>query len=106
MERAELCPKFCDTFSLLSKRWVGLIWEVLLAGPRRFGEVHDSIPQISDRMLAERLRDLEAAGIVTRTVVASVPVQVTYALTAKGEAFRPVLHAIHAWADEWVMPDR
>lgn len=104
MERAELCPKFSETVGLLSKRWVGLIWEVLLAGPRRFGEIHDSIPQISDRMLAERLRDLEAAGIVTRTVVASVPVQVTYALTPKGEAFRSVLHAIHAWADEWVKP--
>lgn len=102
MERAELCPKFSETFTLLSKRWVGLIWEVLLAGPRRFGEIHDSIPQISDRMLAERLRDIEAAGIVTRTVVASVPVQVTYALTPKGEAFRPVLESIHAWADEWV----
>jgi DNA-binding HxlR family transcriptional regulator len=102
MNEKRLCPKFEAVFGLLGRRWVGLIWEVLLSGPKRFGQIHDSIPQVSDRMLAERLRELETAGIVTRTVVPTVPVQVTYALTPKGEAFRAVMEAVHQWADSWI----
>ncbi|MHB1610803.1 MAG: winged helix-turn-helix transcriptional regulator [Sulfobacillus sp.] len=102
MDDGRLCPKFEATFALLGRRWVGLIWEVLLSGPKRFGQLHDRIPQVSDRMLAERLRELEAFGIVTRTVVPTVPVQVTYTLTPKGEAFRPVLDAVHKWSDDWI----
>lgn len=101
-EDMPLCPKFEATFTLLSKRWVGLIWEVLLAGPLRFSQIESRIPALSDRMLAERLKDMESSGIVTRLVHPTMPVQVVYELTPKGQAFAPVLEAVHHWADEWI----
>lgn len=101
-EDTRLCPKFEATFTLLSKRWVGLIWEVLLAGPLRFSQIESRIPALSDRMLAERLKDMEVSGIVTRLVLPTMPVQVVYELTPKGQAFAPVLEAVHHWADQWV----
>lgn len=101
MENSELCPKFEAAVSLLSKRWVGLIWEVLLAGPCRFSQIQTRVPAMSDRMLALRLKEMERAGIVSRSVMATAPVQVVYQLTPKGQDFEAVLTAIHRWADQW-----
>ena len=87
---------------LLAKKWTPLLLKVLLSGPRRFGAFHAAVPQLSDRMLSERLKELEEAGLVTRHVQDSAPVCVTYALTDKGRDLAPVIEAMQAWAHRWI----
>ncbi len=76
----------------------------MLAGATRFTEIRDAIPEISDRMLSERLKELEAEGIVARHVHAETPVRVEYLLTDKGRALDKVIAAIGEWADAWLEP--
>ena len=97
-----ICPKFEQATALLGKRWTGLIIESLLSGATRFSEIAQLIPQVSDRMLAERLRELEGSDIISRGVYPEIPVRIEYRLTKKGEALKPVLEAMHHWADVWV----
>lgn len=79
-----------------------MILRTLLSGPARFHEIRDAIPDISDRMLSERLRELESEGVVVRTVIPETPVRVEYALTDKGRALEQAIVAIAKWAEEWV----
>jgi DNA-binding HxlR family transcriptional regulator len=95
------CPKMEQALQLLSKKWAGLIVYSLLSGPKRYKEIADFLPNISDRMLSERFRDLEEAGIVARHVYPEVPVRIEYELTAKGKALEPILRELQQWADEW-----
>jgi DNA-binding HxlR family transcriptional regulator len=74
----------------------------MLSGATRYTDIRAAVPDLSDRMLAERLKELEAEGIVTRRVVPSTPVRVEYHLTAKGRALDAAMAAVSAWADEWV----
>jgi len=97
-----VCPYFHEAIELLGKRWSGAIVHELLTGPKRFSELSHTIPQISDRLLSIRLKELEACGIVTREVYDDSPVRVDYALTPKGRALDPSLKAIRAWAREWL----
>ncbi|WP_028402111.1 winged helix-turn-helix transcriptional regulator [Ectobacillus panaciterrae] len=99
---SSLCPKFESAFTLLSKKWTGLIIQSLLHGPMRFREVADIIPNMSDRMLSERLKELESEGIVIRTVYPEVPVRIEYMLTDKGKALESVMGEVQKWAEEWV----
>ena len=99
---AGVCPYFHEAVELLGKRWTGAIVHTLLGGPMRFSELTHAIPQISDRLLSIRLRELEACGIVARQVYAQPPVRVEYALTSKGEALRPAVTAIRSWACDWL----
>lgn len=102
MNDVKLCPRFEAAFQLLGKRWTGLIIRALLGGRRRFSEIQDLIPNMSDRMLSERLRELEMSGIVERQVHAEIPVRIEYHLTSKGQALEPIMDAVQAWADHWV----
>jgi DNA-binding HxlR family transcriptional regulator len=77
----------------------------LLPGPQRFCELGHTVPDISDRLLSMRLRELEAAGIVAREVRAGAPVRVLYALTERGQALEPAIEALRGWAREWLAPD-
>lgn len=95
-----LCPKFEAAMQLLSKRWVGLIISQLLEGKRRFSEIESSLP-ISGKLLSERLKELEEAGIVERNVYPETPVRIEYVLTEKGKALKPVMEAIERWAQTW-----
>jgi DNA-binding HxlR family transcriptional regulator len=79
-----------------------VILRALLGGPARYFEIRSAIPEISDRMLSERLRELEAEGIVTRVVIPETPVRVEYGLTKKGRALEDAIVAIALWAEEWV----
>lgn len=97
------CPHFHRAVELIGRRWAGAIVRALLCGVGRFGALAEAIPEISERMLSERLKELEAEGIVARTVIPATPVRVEYALTEKGRALAPVLAAIGAWAGEWGM---
>jgi DNA-binding HxlR family transcriptional regulator len=97
-----LCPKFESAFTMLSKKWTGLIIQTLLNGPKRFREIADVISNMSDRMLSERLKELESEGIVIRTVYPEVPVRIEYTLTDKGKSLQNVMKEVQNWAEEWM----
>lgn len=103
-----LCPRYEKATNILGKRWTGLILMALMNGPRRFNELHKMIELVSDRLLTERLRDLERDGLLVRTVTVNPdsPVRIEYSLTEKGYSMRKVLDAIQDWAEEWVVLDQ
>lgn len=101
----ELCTRFHRASELIGRRWTGAIIFVLLKARCRFATLRDAIPDITDRMLSDRLQELEAEGIVERTVIPETPVRVEYALTKKGRALAEAVDAISKWADKWVEID-
>src|SRR5579872_3687847 len=100
--RPELCPAFHQASELIGRRWTGAIIFVLLRARCRFATLRDAIPDITDRMLSERLQELEEEGILERTVVPETPVRVEYALTKKGRALAAPIEAITEWAHKYV----
>lgn len=102
MEHHQLCPKFEAAFQLLGKRWSGLIIQVMQSGPKRFKEIAESISGVSDRVLTERLKELEESGILIRRVYPETPVRIEYELTDKGYALKAVMQATQKWGDEWL----
>jgi DNA-binding HxlR family transcriptional regulator len=98
----ELCSRFHRASELIGRRWTGAIIFVLLKSRCRFATLRDAIPDITDRMLSERLQELEQEGIVERTVIPDTPVRVEYALTRKGRALASAMDAIAEWAHKWV----
>jgi DNA-binding HxlR family transcriptional regulator len=101
---APVCPYYHEAIELIGKRWTGAIVQALVGGPLRFSELSASIPQISDRLLSTRLKELERNGIVEREVLGGTPVHVQYRLTEKGHALGPALAAIRGWARAWLRP--
>ena len=97
-----VCPRYEHAAQLLGKRWTGLLLDALLEGPRRFCELTSLVEGLSDRVLSDRLRELETEGIVQRIVYPQIPVRVEYQLTEKGFALKPVVDAIHTWAEQWI----
>jgi DNA-binding HxlR family transcriptional regulator len=97
-----VCPRFHRAIELIGGRWTGPILQVLLAGPARFATLRDSIPLISDRMLSERLHELETEGLVVRAVIPESPVRVEYALSPKGRELQAPLDAVGRWAERWI----
>ncbi|EKF34718.1 winged helix-turn-helix transcriptional regulator [Bacillus xiamenensis] len=97
----QLCPHIQQAFLLLGKKWNGLIIHVLLDGPKRFKDLTDMIPSISQKMLAERLKELEQEGIIERIVLPETPVKVIYSLTEKGNALNDVFGEVSRWAGEY-----
>ncbi|WP_320780031.1 helix-turn-helix domain-containing protein [Streptomyces sp. CRN 30] len=89
-------------FTLLGKRWNGVILASLMSGPGRFAELRRAIGGISERMLSDRLAELGKAGLVTREVDEGPPLRVCYRLTSAGEALRPALEALGSWADRFL----
>jgi DNA-binding HxlR family transcriptional regulator len=100
--RRGVCPYFHEAVELVGKRWNGAIVHALLSGPMRFSTLAHSVPQISDRLLSMRLRELESNGIVARRVLDGSPVRVEYELTPKGRALEPTVLALRTWAREWL----
>ncbi len=97
----ELCPRYERAIDIIGKRWTCLILRVLLAGPRRFGQIEDVVGGLSARMLSERLKELEACGIVERRVYPQTPVRIEYVLTEKGRGLQRALDELQRWADLW-----
>lgn len=97
-----LCSQYHEAIELVGRRWTGAIIFVLLRTRCRFATLRDAIPEITDRMLSERLQELEEAGVVSRTVVPETPVRVEYDLTKKGQALAGVVNAVVAWAHDWL----
>jgi DNA-binding HxlR family transcriptional regulator len=96
-----VCDRFHSAIELIGRRWTGAIISALLHGATRFCEIRESIPGISDRLLTERLKELEGNGIVVREVVATRPPRVSYRLTEKGAALKVPLDAVSDWAAVW-----
>ena len=92
------CEYTETVFTLLGKRWTGLIVDLLLQRPARFNELAKTLPQLSNRLLGDRLRELQEAGLVQREVEEGPPVSVTYRLTDTGEGLRPAMDALRVWA--------
>ena len=97
-----VCALFHQASELIGRRWTGAIIYVLLKERCRFAALRAGIPGITDRMLSERLQELEEEGIVERTVVPETPIRVEYALTKKGRALSEPIEAITQWAHKWV----
>ena len=98
-----LCTRFHHASELIGRRWTGAIIFVLLKSRCRFATLRDAIPDITDRMLSDRLQELEQEGILERTVIPETPVRVEYALTRKGRALGSAVDAIAEWAHKWTL---
>ena len=98
----ELCARFHRASELIGRRWTGAIIFVMLRTRCRFATLREAIPEITDRMLSQRLRELEREGIVERRVMPVVPVRVEYRLTKKGRALGKAVGAITQWAHTWI----
>ncbi len=100
-EIQQVCPRFHQAIELVGRRWTGAIIRSLMDGPRRFSEMLDAVPGLHDRLLSERLKELEATGIVARRVYPETPVRVEYELTEKGRDLQRLIAEVHRWADRW-----
>jgi DNA-binding HxlR family transcriptional regulator len=97
------CPYYHEAVELIGRRWTGAIVAVLLSGePLRFSQIAAAVPQLSDRLLSERMKELEARGLVERDVDKGPPVRVTYRLTDMGRALAPAVDELHSWARDWL----
>jgi DNA-binding HxlR family transcriptional regulator len=101
---AALCPLYHHAIELIGRRWSGAILQVMRGGRTRFNDLAAAIPGLSDRMLSERVKELEAEQLVERRVIPATPVRVEYHLTPKGRALGEVLDAVAAWAHDWLLP--
>jgi DNA-binding HxlR family transcriptional regulator len=100
--QAGLCPRFHRAVELIGRRWTGAIIRLLLPGPKRFNELLAGIPGVSDRLLTERLRELEATKIIRREVQSGAPIRVLYQLTPRGRELEEALDALGRWAERWI----
>jgi DNA-binding HxlR family transcriptional regulator len=100
--RESCCSAYHAAIELIGKRWTGAILFVLLDGPLRFSEVKVLVPDLSDRLLSERLKELEAERIVERRTSDEVPIRIEYTLTEKGRALEPAVRSLKVWARSWL----
>lgn len=99
---AAFCPRYHHAVELIGRRWTGAILRAMLTDACRFTDLTNAIPGLSDRLLSERLKELEAEGIVKRDVISETPVRIEYHLTAKGRALESVVTEVSNWANGWV----
>ncbi len=103
-QKMNICPKFHCAIELVGRRWTGAILSAMLMGASRFTDIIHAVPGLSDRLLSERLKELEANGIVVREVHPETPVRIEYHLTKKGKDLNDVIAALTDWADVWIEP--
>lgn len=103
VEERECCALYHRSVELVGKRWTGAILIVLMDGPLRFTEVRQLVPDLSDRLLSQRLKELEGEGIVRRRSCDEAPARVEYDLTDKGRALEPAIVALKSWAHVWLV---
>lgn len=102
-ERPGCCPHYHEAIELIGRRWTGAIVGVLIhRDTLRFGEIANAVPQLSDRLLSERMKELEARGVVRRTVCPGRPLRVEYELTEMGRALAPTVRELERWAQRWL----
>jgi DNA-binding HxlR family transcriptional regulator len=101
---AGCCPLYHEAIELVGRRWTGAILRVLMDGPLRFSEVAQAVPELSDRLLSERMKELESRGIVVRRVTPGPPLRVEYELSVMGRELEPALSELERWARRWLRP--
>ncbi len=99
---AGCCPLYHEAVELVGKRWTGAILRVLMDGSLRFSEIGQAVPELSDRLLSERMKELEARGMVERTVISGPPLRVEYSLSKMGCELEPALSELQHWAERWL----
>jgi DNA-binding HxlR family transcriptional regulator len=101
--RPSCCPYYHEAIELIGRRWTGAIVSVLLHRTTlRFGEIAHAVPALSDRLLSERMKELEARGVVRRTVGPGRPPRVEYALTEMGRELAPAVRELERWGRRWL----
>jgi len=100
-ELSAFCPQYHAAVELVGRRWTGAILRAMMSGVHRFSDLSSTIPGLSDKMLSERLKELESCGIVERHVTPETPVRIEYCLTDKGLALHQVVQALSDWAGRW-----
>src|SRR6476646_12162944 len=106
------CPDYHEAIELIGKRWTGAIVGVLLNAPAegqgglRFSEIAQAVPELSDRLLSERMKELERRGMVQRRVISGPPLRVEYSLSEMGHALEPALSELERWANRWLSDRR
>ena len=103
---AHCCPLYHEAVELVGRRWTGAILRVLMDGPLRFSEVAQAVPELSDRLLSERMKELEARGMVERRVISGPPLRVEYELSQMGRELEPALSELQRWANRWLRRHR
>lgn len=99
---AGCCPLYHEAVELIGRRWSGAILRVLMDGPMRFSEIGQAVPELSDRLLSERMKELEARGVVQRKVISGPPLRVEYSLSQMGRELEPALSELQRWAARWL----
>jgi DNA-binding HxlR family transcriptional regulator len=99
---AHCCPFYHEAVELIGRRWTGAILRVLMGGPLRFSEIAQAVPELSDRLLSERMKELEARGMVERRVLSGPPLRVEYQLSRMGLELEPALSELQQWANRWL----
>jgi DNA-binding HxlR family transcriptional regulator len=99
---SQVCSRFHRAIELIGSRWTGAILQTLLQGKTRYAAIKGAIPDLTDRMLSERLRSLEGEGLVIRSVIPDTPVRVEYELSQKGLELQNALKEIGNWAERWI----
>jgi DNA-binding HxlR family transcriptional regulator len=99
---AHCCPLYHEAVELVGRRWTGAILRVLMDGPLRFSEIAQAVPELSDRLLSERMKQLEGRGIVERKVISGPPLRVEYQLSQMGHELEPALSELQHWAKRWL----
>jgi DNA-binding HxlR family transcriptional regulator len=99
---AHCCPLYHEAIELVGRRWTGAILRVLMDGPLRFSEISQAVPELSDRLLSERMKELEGRGMVQRTVISGPPLRVEYGLSKMGRELEPALSELQRWANRWL----
>jgi DNA-binding HxlR family transcriptional regulator len=103
--RPPCCPLYHEAIELIGRRWTGAIVSVLIQRTTlRFTEIAESVPELSDRLLSERMKELESRGVVVRTVRPGRPVRVEYELTEMGRALEPAVRELERWARHLLAP--
>lgn len=100
-QEAPICQHFQRAADLIGKRWNPQVVRALQTGSARFGDIKGAIPQISDALLSDRLKELEAEDIITRDVTPSTPVLIEYHLTQRGRDLTKVMDELARWAERW-----
>ena len=103
---AGCCPLYHEAVELIGRRWTGAILRVLMDSPLRFSQIGQAVPELSDRLLSERMKELEARGVVERRVIPGPPLRVEYSLSRMGRELEPALSELQRWAGRWLRSDR
>lgn len=99
---AHCCPLYHEAVELVGRRWTGAILRVLMDGALRFSEIAQAVPELSDRLLSERMKELESRGMVERRVIPGPPLRVEYELSRMGRELEPALSELQRWANRWL----